>query len=1554
VLPVSVRVTRSGENLQAETLYVSSVPGHSNNLYPAASAADGDYFGKIGSTESVVVFEEGQELGFAAFIVRPDNQTEGIEAFRLMLRDDQVNTTSDPLAIQNVFIRDNDSQTPPDDDSGDGGSGGDPGDGGSGGSGGGSADGGSNGVVVRIVDITSPNPTPGGSATVEIEVENTASTTKLVGTLGVYFSEDDTPSRSELVGTYSPGTVAPGDTEDRGVSFVIPDDASGTAKIIVIDQDELNDADQAAIQDFDINTPSNRANLEIGQHYMTDNTLIHGQRVEVEWDVLNTGTADSARSDVSLYLSKGRTFEEDRDIFLTNEFFGTNRNGIQLGIEAGDNDRESEFVTITADMVQQIEGDLVSDEFYLLYVIDEDRVVAESDRSDNVAYSRFSIAADEANLAGYTDHVVTDFNISTDRITFGERFYYDATIENDGRIDVTYGETLANIVWRSVEDGSEEIFGALFTDSNRQYQRNEPQFSSNGYILADGRLEPGYYDVFARVRTDEIERDDLLDNNESNALRVFVGGVDDMPGGTPDPALRDLSVTQSTDQSSVSVSFTAFNSGSGAYSDALIVTIAAVPSSGGNETEIDQLIVPGLLSLGDADGGDILYVSQPDIPLPATLADGEYDIVVYYDNPAGNAVTTNDRLVASSAVVIDADMGDGSGDQDTQEIVVQPGPAAGIDVAVTSVFWTDTNYGRDYELLRTGGWGDWYHSLLQFELPEFEGELVSAEIQLYSPEITDTRFSHDEVELYRVLGPWDESLGYYDTDRPTVEYVSTLAAPSDEAGWYSIDATTLVGDWIDGAIPNFGLQLETPRNDARLNDFYSSDYSVAELRPKLIIQYEPVSVEADRVTLIDEDFDDGVINSAPWIYSTDPQSSVAEVDGYLSLQQAVTDVRSWAQYDFENSIQDANIRFDAFYHDANDRLLATTRLELSASDGEDFTIDFGMVKNPYIGGLDGNPDNYDLPRVKVGDASGTDWYFSSGANTSTFLDQWTAVSIELDNTLGRLFIDVDSDGALEFDIQDDRFIDAELNSLYFNSYGWFTGHYVNIDNLTVTGVETEAADNPTNTAPVASNDVLVLTEDDMISDNVIAGIDGATADSDADGDPLEVVSLRDRDGNPLVLSELNALPEGGQLSVGADGAIDFDPAGDFESLSDGETATVLAEYEISDGTDTDVAQIEITIEGRNNAPVLVDPGPLQITENTADVAVISAFDAEEDSLGFSIEDSADSNLFMIDQSSGALSFVSPPDFEAPSDANGDNIYEIAVSATDSGGLSTTSPLTIAVTDIEESPVTTTDIRTFANGRVLETTFVDGIRVEATMTDVDDVYSWSSYTDTFDADGLRTSRLMQYDDGRTAETNYEAGVRSTVILTDLADEFVWNTVESSYDEEGQISEQVRIYDNERVLETTYVGGNRAEATMTDVGDAYSWTGYTDTFDSDGVRTDRLMQYDDGRIAETAYVSGVRSSSIVDDTGDQFNWKTIEQTFDESGQRDSRTVDYDNGRFMETSYIDGIRSEATMSDLGDVYRWSSYTDSFDFEGTRVSRIMTYDDGEEVVTNYVDDVA
>ena len=60
---------------------------------------------------------------------------------------------------------------------------------------------------------------------------------------------------------------------------------------------------------------------------------------------------------------------------------------------------------------------------------------------------------------------------------------------------------------------------------------------------------------------------------------------------------------------------------------------------------------------------------------------------------------------------------------------------------------------------------------------------------------------------------------------------------------------------------------------------------------------------------------------------------------------------------------------------------------------------------------------------------------------------------------------------------------------------------------------------------------------------------------------------------------------------------------------------------------------------------------------------------------------ADGGDLTIDD--GVLNFRTPPDYEAPPDANGDNIYDLSVNVTD-GTNTTTADLTVTVVNVDEA------------------------------------------------------------------------------------------------------------------------------------------------------------------------------------------------------------------------------------------------------------------------------
>ena len=89
-----------------------------------------------------------------------------------------------------------------------------------------------------------------------------------------------------------------------------------------------------------------------------------------------------------------------------------------------------------------------------------------------------------------------------------------------------------------------------------------------------------------------------------------------------------------------------------------------------------------------------------------------------------------------------------------------------------------------------------------------------------------------------------------------------------------------------------------------------------------------------------------------------------------------------------------------------------------------------------------------------------------------------------------------------------------------------------------------------------------------------------------------------------------------------------------------------------------------------------------MAENSTTVTTVAATDPDAgQTLTFSIAGGADAGLFTIDGSTGALAFASAPDFEAPADANGDNIYEVIVQVSDGLGGIDTQTIAVTVTNV---------------------------------------------------------------------------------------------------------------------------------------------------------------------------------------------------------------------------------------------------------------------------------
>src|SRR4051812_10271031 len=134
--------------------------------------------------------------------------------------------------------------------------------------------------------------------------------------------------------------------------------------------------------------------------------------------------------------------------------------------------------------------------------------------------------------------------------------------------------------------------------------------------------------------------------------------------------------------------------------------------------------------------------------------------------------------------------------------------------------------------------------------------------------------------------------------------------------------------------------------------------------------------------------------------------------------------------------------------------------------------------------------------------------------------------------------------------------------------------------------------------------------------------------------------------------------------------------------------------QVSDGNgglDTQAIAVTVTDVFDNTAPIITSNGggntaAISIAENSTTVTTVTATDIDVgQALSYSISGGADASKFTIDTSTGALSFVTAPDFELPTDAGGNNVYDVIVRASSFSG-NDTQAIAVTVQNVEEDVI----------------------------------------------------------------------------------------------------------------------------------------------------------------------------------------------------------------------------------------------------------------------------
>ncbi|MGB0681988.1 MAG: Ig-like domain-containing protein [Magnetovibrionaceae bacterium] len=303
----------------------------------------------------------------------------------------------------------------------------------------------------------------------------------------------------------------------------------------------------------------------------------------------------------------------------------------------------------------------------------------------------------------------------------------------------------------------------------------------------------------------------------------------------------------------------------------------------------------------------------------------------------------------------------------------------------------------------------------------------------------------------------------------------------------------------------------------------------------------------------------------------------------------------------------------------------------------------------------------------------------------------TALALDIDAAL----VDTDGSETLSLVIEDVP-EGASLNMGTDNGDGTWTISGDDLDNLdgleltppenfngdfslTVTATATEENGDTATTQQTldisidAVNDGPVAVDDTgTTGENATLTLDVTANDTDIDGDTLTA-------SNPTLLNDA-----GGSVSIDDDGNLVFDPGSDFDSLADGETATVEVEYTVSDGaggTDTGVATITVT--GSNDGPV-ASAEEATTDEDSATSGQLSATDAEGDDLTFALDDAPEKGTVTVN-ADGSYTYTPSEDLQSLDDGES-TTDTFTFTVTDENGATTTETATVTITGSNDGPV----------------------------------------------------------------------------------------------------------------------------------------------------------------------------------------------------------------------------------------------------------------------------
>lgn len=177
------------------------------------------------------------------------------------------------------------------------------------------------------------------------------------------------------------------------------------------------------------------------------------------------------------------------------------------------------------------------------------------------------------------------------------------------------------------------------------------------------------------------------------------------------------------------------------------------------------------------------------------------------------------------------------------------------------------------------------------------------------------------------------------------------------------------------------------------------------------------------------------------------------------------------------------------------------------------------------------------------------------------------------------------------------------------------------------------------------------------------------------------------DGVTFDFVEVSTLSDRGVRIEIVDGTLLYHVFGEFDDLVQDAVLDDAFQYTLLDDTGkTHIGHVKIDVIGVNDAPQIQSETSVELWENTTFVTDITVRDPEWDDVTVEVLQTGDGAYFSYDADRRELVFTQAPDFEAPQDHNGDNLYHVTLQATDFYGAVSQQTIDVRVKDATEISV----------------------------------------------------------------------------------------------------------------------------------------------------------------------------------------------------------------------------------------------------------------------------